>query len=413
MNGAPPVTDFRQRVQALMRPDRQPIKAEIPGVKGDRSTAIIRLYDSIDSYGEFWGVSANEFATVLDSLPESILEIRLLINSPGGEVFEGIAILNQLRNHPARTVAVVEGIAASAASFIAAGCDELIMSKNAELMVHDAWGLCVGNADDMTQMAENLGRISDNIASIYADKAGGTTEDWRAVMAAESWFSADEAVSSGLADSLIDSAPEDDAKPANRFDLSIFNFAGRAQAPEPKIPADHQDVGSRNTPPPQGGSAVAFSDEQLTDLRQKLDVTEDADEATILAALDGLIEQITAPSTEDDDSPALPDGVVAISEGQLEELRADAQAGREARAEQIRSERTALVVAAISDGRIAPAERDAWLAKLDAGTGAEQVLASLKPGIIPVGEPVGAAGAADLDTEFNEYNAIYGKEATV
>lgn len=193
--------------------------------------ATMRLYDPVDSWGGEFGVSAKEFAAALDSLPDDTSEIRLHINSPGGEVYEGLAILNQLRAHEARVVAVVDGIAASAASFIAAGADELVMSRNSQLMIHDAWGLCVGNAANMRDLADRLDKISDNIASVYASKA--PKGDWRAAMLAESWFDADEAVTAGLAD-RVEGVADKDAK--NRFDLSIFQHAGREDAPTPDVP---------------------------------------------------------------------------------------------------------------------------------------------------------------------------------
>lgn len=399
------MTDHRQRLQAFMRQDRQPIKAEVPAVKeGDGSTAttaVIRLYDPIDSWGEWWGVSAKEFASVLDGLPDSVTEIRLLINSPGGEVTEGVAILNLLRNHPARVVAVVEGLAASSASFIAAGADELIVARNSELMIHDAWGLCVGNADDMRQMADLLNHFSDNIASVYAEKAGGSVADWRVLMAAETWFSADEAIESGLADSLIEPPSNDDAKAKNRFDLSIFNFAGRANAPGPQVSA------TVPSPPPRPGQEGA-SLMDVTEIREALGLPDDtSDEDVLTAALDRLTEPAPPPPTPE---ASLPEGVVAISEAQLEELRNDAQAGREAREAQVKAERNALVDAAVKDGRIAPAERDAWFAKLETGTGAEQVLAALKPGVIPV-DQIGHGGNADLDSDEAIWSELFGKEA--
>lgn len=224
--------DFHRRLRALASSDRP--RAEVPSADVDGTTATIRLYDPVDSWGEWWGVSAKEFASVIDELPDEVDEIRLLINSPGGDVFDGIAILNALRAHDARVVAVVEGLAASAASFIAAGADELVMMRNSELMVHDAWGLCVGNAADMLWMAEQLGRVSDNIASIYAEKAGGTVESWRAIMETETWYSAEEAVEAGLADRVEKKAKADDAKA--QFDLSIFTYAGRENAPGPIAP---------------------------------------------------------------------------------------------------------------------------------------------------------------------------------
>ncbi len=226
-------TRFTARLAAMKTrtTDATPVRAEIPTSTLDGTTAVLRLYDPVDSYGEFWGVSAKEFAQALDDLPSNITEIHLHINSPGGDVFDGVAIVNALRAHSARVVAVVDGIAASAASFIAAAADETLMAPNSELMIHDAWGLCVGNAAEMQQMAEMLDHISDNIASIYAAKAGGTVADWRAAMAKETWYSAEEAVAAGLADAVQELAAPVAAQ--NRHDLSIFTYAGRAAAPAP------------------------------------------------------------------------------------------------------------------------------------------------------------------------------------
>ncbi len=196
--------------------------------------AVLRLYDPIDSWGGDWGVSAKEFSRALDALPDDTAEIRLHLNSPGGEVFEAVTILNNLRRHKARVVAVVDGLAASAASFLAAGADELVMGRNSQLMIHDAWGVAIGNAADMRDIAGRLDALSDNIASIYAAKAGGTVEEWRAAMLAETWFSADEAVAAGLADS-VDGADDEADKARNSFDLSAFKHAGRDEAPAPVV----------------------------------------------------------------------------------------------------------------------------------------------------------------------------------
>lgn len=195
--------------------------------------ATLRLYDPIDSWGGEWGVSAKEFAAVLSALPADTGTIRLHLNSPGGEVFEAVAILNMLREHRARVVAVVDGLAASAASFLAAGSDEVIMGRNTQLMIHDAWGLAIGDAAVMRDVADRLDRISENVASVYASRNAATAGvDWRAAMLAETWFSAEEAVAAGLADSI---AGAQDSGAQNRFDLSSFRYAGRAQAPDPQI----------------------------------------------------------------------------------------------------------------------------------------------------------------------------------
>lgn len=222
----------RYRFRGALPPrPRQPV-ASLEPVVGEDGSATLRIYDPIDSWGGEWGVSAKEVAAALDSLGD-VGEIRLHINSPGGEVFEGLAILNTLRRHPARLVTVVDGIAASAASYIAMAGDEVVMARNTELMIHDAWGLCIGNSADMRDLATRLDELSDNIASIYAEKAGGSVTQWRDAMRAETWYSADEAVAAGLADRVEQARP----KAENRFDLSVFAYAGRDAAPAPAKPA--------------------------------------------------------------------------------------------------------------------------------------------------------------------------------
>lgn len=215
---------------------RTPILGQTPSASVKDGVAKLRLYEPIDSWGGPWGVSALEFLETLDELPDSVNEIRLHINSPGGEVWEALAILNSLRAHESKLVAVVDGIAASCASFIACAADETIMSPNTQLMIHDAWGLCIGNAGDMHSTGDLLDQISDNIASIYADKSGGTTEAWRAVMLDEGWYTAQEAVDAGLADSVA--GQEADGDPADAFDLKGIGlkYAGRAEAPAPEQP---------------------------------------------------------------------------------------------------------------------------------------------------------------------------------
>lgn len=216
-----------------------PVRNEAPPVQVDGTTATLRMYDTIDSWGEMFGVSASEFSTVLDDLPDNIDTIALRINSPGGEVYEGLAIMNALRAHPARIVAHIDGIAASAASFLAVSADELVMSPHSELMIHEAWGMAVGNADDLRAMASNLERHSVNIASIYDEKAGGGVDFWRDAMRAESWYSAAEAVEAGLAD-RVDGVDGTGAR--NTFDVSAFRYASRAEAPAPKISTDPPDL---------------------------------------------------------------------------------------------------------------------------------------------------------------------------
>jgi hypothetical protein len=127
------------------------------------------------------------------------------------------------------------------------------MNRASQMMIHDALGMCLGNEADMTEMARLLSRVSDTIASIYADRAGGDAADWRTAMRAESWYNAAEAVTVGLADEMApsrrgedDEPPaepnEDEAMVAASFDLSVFIHAGRDKAPTPLMPVAKRDV---------------------------------------------------------------------------------------------------------------------------------------------------------------------------
>jgi len=217
------------------------------------TVARIHLYDVIDSWGGYWGISAEEFVEALDTLDDDVTELRVHINSPGGEVYEAIAIANALRNHSARVVAVVDGLAASAASYIAATADELVMGEDTEFMIHDPWAIAIGDAAGFREFATHLDRIGNNLASAYARKAGGTTEDWRAIMIAEQWYSAEETVDAGLADRLgpietegdaaqIDSDEEDEDELAAAALVAVGAKAtSRAEAGDPVEPTPVDD----------------------------------------------------------------------------------------------------------------------------------------------------------------------------
>lgn len=160
--------------------------------------ATVRIYDEIG----YWGVTAEDFASELSQVTAPEIEVQ--INSPGGEVFAGIAIYNALRSHPAKVTTRVDGIAASIASVIAQAGDHRVMLSSAQMMIHEAWGLAVGPARDMREMADLLDRQSDVIAGIYASRSGGDVAAFREHMAAEKWLTDKEAVELGLADEVVE-----------------------------------------------------------------------------------------------------------------------------------------------------------------------------------------------------------------
>lgn len=169
--------------------------------------AEIMLYDEIGK--DPWtgdGITASDFKTALDSISPKGRQINLRINSPGGLVSEGLAIHNMIAAYPGRTVAIIDGIAASTASFIPMACDEIHMPKTAQMFIHDAWGMCVGPAADMESAADDLNTCSDQIASMYSEKNGKTVSQMRKMMRDETLMTGETALAAGLVDKLVEKA---------------------------------------------------------------------------------------------------------------------------------------------------------------------------------------------------------------
>lgn len=191
-------------------------------------SASIHIFDEIGMYG----TTAQGFVDQLNSITAP--KITVYLNSPGGEVFDGIAIHTALAMSKAHVTTFVTGVAASAASFIAMAGDTIKMARNATMMIHDASGLAWGNAETMRSEADLLDKLSDNIADMYAMQAGGDAADWRAAMKRETWYTGREALDAGLIDEITEpDVPQEETGPANRLSLALFNYAGRAEAPEP------------------------------------------------------------------------------------------------------------------------------------------------------------------------------------
>jgi ATP-dependent Clp endopeptidase proteolytic subunit ClpP len=154
-------------------------------------------------YGEVgWdGVTADDLIRDLAAIDADALTVR--INSPGGSVFGGVAIYNALRTHPAEVTVLVDSIAASVASVIAQAGDVRKMVQHSQMMIHEAQGIAIGAGSEIREYADLLDKQSDLISQIYADRSGKSAGVFRALMKAESWFTADEAVAEGLADDVL------------------------------------------------------------------------------------------------------------------------------------------------------------------------------------------------------------------
>jgi ATP-dependent Clp protease, protease subunit len=180
---------------------------EINDATGDEAT--IYLYDII---GEDWfgGVSASAFAQDLAGITAGTIHLR--INSPGGDVFEARAMQTALAQHPSKVIAHIDGLAASAATYVMLGADEIEAVDGALFMIHDAWTIAMGNKADFRKTADTLEKIDEGIAADYVAKTGNDIEQVRAWMAAETEFTAQEALDNGFIDRIYEK--EDDTKTA-------------------------------------------------------------------------------------------------------------------------------------------------------------------------------------------------------
>lgn len=192
-------------------------------------------------YGEigddlFGGVSAATFAAELKKAGR-LDRITLRINSPGGSVFDGMAIYNTLQAHPAQVETHIDGLAASAASIVAMAGQRIYAAENSILMIHSPWALVIGSADEMRAMAASLDKIGEGMAKTYARRTGKSIGEMQKWMEAETWFSAEEAIAAGLADEIAEpmkvAASWDIMAWRKRFRHPPEAFLEELQEPEP------------------------------------------------------------------------------------------------------------------------------------------------------------------------------------
>jgi len=207
----------------------------------DDDHADIVIYDEISP----WGVSALQVREALSHI--SAPQITVKINSPGGDVFDGITIHNDLRSHPALVNVKITGLAASAASIIAMAGDTIEMIDNAFIMIHNAWTLAIGDRHDMTAMADVLNEIDGALARTYANRTGIDAGDIAEMMDAETWLSGESAVEKGFADIATEAAPVEAL-----FDLAVFNSVPVAL--KRQIEAGLRDAGYSKT---QSAAAIS------------------------------------------------------------------------------------------------------------------------------------------------------------
>lgn len=203
---------IQSRVKALFDEyqNQKGQKSPFFNVHQDGDTADVFIYDVI---GDWWGISASDIVNTLSDIEAKTINIR--VHSPGGDVFEGGAIMTALANHPARINTYVDGLAASMASGIVMAGSTRYMSEGAWLMIHEPWTIALGNASEFRDIANFLDQHTQNLAKNYSKRtiASGklSHDEILAAMTAETWYTADDALEAGLIDEIVETVPVEDA----------------------------------------------------------------------------------------------------------------------------------------------------------------------------------------------------------
>jgi ATP-dependent protease ClpP protease subunit len=249
------------RVNAAQARERKGIFSAIKNANGELE---IMLYDEIGY--DFWsggGITAKDVADQLKAAG-TLSRIVLRINSPGGDVFEGSAIYSQLASSGVPVDVMIDGLAASAASFIAMVGRSVSMGDNAMMMIHNPWSIEMGDANDMRKCADTLDKVRDSMLPAYMRRYSGTQDELIALLDAETWLTAEDCKQAGLADEITtpDTATQARVKSvAAKFDLSAFKNAPESLK-KPKAESNDTDgaithVESEPTTPSENGTDCA------------------------------------------------------------------------------------------------------------------------------------------------------------
>lgn len=199
---------------------RSPANLTVRASTDDPTVPELLIYDEIG----FWGITAKDVLLALRGITAKEIQVR--VNSPGGDVMDGVAIYNLLKGHGAKITVHIDGMAASIASVIALAGDEVLMADNAFFMIHDPWAITIGTAGEHRKTADVLDKVSGVILDTYMKRVEASREQVETWMNEETWFTADEAKDAGFIDEIAEATPVK-AK-TDRFDLSVFRNAPAA-----------------------------------------------------------------------------------------------------------------------------------------------------------------------------------------
>jgi len=219
-------------LSALLRNNAE----EGTGIRAEGDT--IYLYDVIGD----WGVSADAFAKSLAAMTVEVVHLR--INSPGGDVMAGRAMATAIAQYKGKVIAHIDGLCASAATYVALAASEVEISEGAFFMIHNAWSFAIGNKADMKEMAALLEKIDATIVADYRRKTGKDEKQIVTWMEAETWFTAEEAKEHGFVDRIVPAAKTSkDSKPWN---LAAYENAPAALTAPPANEPDFAEIAASN-----------------------------------------------------------------------------------------------------------------------------------------------------------------------
>lgn len=221
------------KINQLLRDNASREKQLVNMVRNAANEPTLYIYDVISAD---WGIGSKDVIAALASVADEPV-VHLRINSPGGDVFEGRAIVEAIKRFAGKTIAHVDSLAASAATSIAIACDEVEIAQGAFFMIHNASGMVWGDKQAMRDTADLLEKVEGSIVHDYAAKTGKNAANIVSWMDDETWFTADEAIAEGFCDRLAATA-EPKAK-------NTWNLAAYAKAPQALL-----DKKTDPTPPP-------------------------------------------------------------------------------------------------------------------------------------------------------------------
>jgi len=340
-------------------------------------SAEIEIFDII---GGWFGVEVGQFKKDFDKIKNK-KEIKVLINSPGGSVFDGMAIYNILAAYKSKITTEIIGIAASIASVVALAGKTRNICQGSYFMIHDPSGICIGTVADMEKMAETLEKIGGQIANIYTRNSTLTKEDILQKMKDETWYTADEAIEAGLADNIVDYGEI----AALAFDISSFHNApenvrelAARKEQEQKPVSDSTDGGELGGNEMPGKSEIdelkaqlAQRDEEIAELTKKL------------AKVELKVEKFDLVLSEKQDLAK-----------ELADLKAKI----------VKDEKEQVIEKALSEGKITPKNRTRWEEQYDRDPeGTKKLLEEQEPVVDLSTRGTGAGGdESSLNAEEQE-----------